>query len=316
MGHIRIGTASWTDRSLVESGWYPPQARTPEQRLRFYASRFPVVEVDATYYHPPAERTSLAWVERTPPDFVFNVKAFSLFTHHPTRPSALPVPLRAAAAKSANRNGNLYVADADPGLVTEMWDRFRTALAPLQRSGKLGAVLLQFPPWFPAGAERRRYILECRERCAPMRVCVEFRHASWLREENREETLRFLVDNDLPYVCVDMPQGHTSSVPPLAAVTSPDLAVVRFHGRSRHWDSGDKRARFAYRYDDAELSEWVPRIRHLADEAAAVHVVMNNCNRDWAQRNAERLAELLGEGTETIVPHAGGAPRGRGDVER
>ncbi|GAA3749786.1 uncharacterized protein YecE (DUF72 family) [Spinactinospora alkalitolerans] len=294
MGDILIGTASWTDSSLVESGWYPDDATTPAQRLGYYASRFPVVEVDATYYHPPSERTAQLWVERTPDDFTFNIKAFSLFTHHPTRPSALPVELRARANETANKRGNLYLRDADPTLVDDMWDRFLSALRPLRRSGKLGAVLLQFPQWFPIGEENRRHILDCRDRCAPVRVCVEFRNSTWMNEENREETLRFLVDHDLPYVCVDMPQGHASSVPPVAAVTS-DLAVVRFHGRSRHWESGDKRARFGYRYSDAELREWVPRLRHLAAEADSTHVLMNNCLRDYAQRNAARLTELLGE---------------------
>ena len=69
MGQVRVGTASWTDRTLIESGWYPPEADTPEKRLRYYARQFPLVEVDATYYALPAEQTARAWAERTPAGF-------------------------------------------------------------------------------------------------------------------------------------------------------------------------------------------------------------------------------------------------------
>ena len=85
MGDILIGTASWTDKSLLGSGWYPKGADSAEERLRFYASRFPLVEVDSTYYFPPSEKNSELWAERTPPDFTFNIKMFSLLTQHPTK---------------------------------------------------------------------------------------------------------------------------------------------------------------------------------------------------------------------------------------
>lgn len=300
MNGISTGTASWTDASLVESGWYPADAATPARRLAYYASRFPIVEVDSTYYSPPAERTASLWAERTPGGFVFNIKAFSLFTHHPTRVSALPTQLRGAAGAAANRAGTLYLRDADPDLVEQMWDRFLGALRPLRRAGKLGAILLQFPRWFPFGEANRRYLVECRDRCAPARVCVEFRNHTWMSGENRDATLGFLREHGLPYVCVDMPQGHSSSVPPVAEATA-DLAVVRFHGRSRDWASGDKRRRFGYRYSDTELTEWVPRLRRLADAADTVHVLFNNCLRDHAPRNAERFTGLLRADGQAVV---------------
>ncbi|MEY9213507.1 DUF72 domain-containing protein [Thermobifida halotolerans] len=301
MGDIRIGTASWTDPSLIESGWYPDDATTPERRLGYYASRFPIVEVDSTYYAPPSERVCRLWVERTPDGFTFNIKAFSLFTHHPTRVSALPLDLRGAAANAVNRKGNLYLRDASPALVDPMWERFREALEPLRRSGRLGVVLFQFPQWFPFGTANLRYLLECRDRCAPLRMCVEFRNRTWLDAEHRDETLGFLREHGLPYVCVDMPQGHTSSVPPLAEATA-ELAVVRFHGRSDQWTSGDKRRRFGYHYPAEELAEWVPRVGRLAEETATVHVLFNNCLRDYAVDNAERFAELLRSSGRPVVP--------------
>jgi uncharacterized protein YecE (DUF72 family) len=290
MGLIRVGTASWTDRTLIESGWYPPGTGTPEKRLRFYASRFPLVEVDATYYALPAERTAATWAERTPDGFVFNVKAFSLFTQHPTRVAALPADLRAAVAETGKER--VYLKDVDQAIVEQAWDRFLAALEPLRLAGKLGAILLQFPQWFPVSRASKDYILACAQRVAPRRVCVEFRNRTWMTEDNQRETLSFLAAHQLPYVCVDMPQGHPSSIPPVLAATS-DLAVLRLHGHSDQWESKDITQRFGYFYGEEELLEWAPRVRALAAQADVTNVLFNNCCGDNSQVNAERFAALL-----------------------
>src|SRR3974377_679170 len=112
MGQIRVGTASWTDKTLIASGWYPPEADTPEKRAVFLARQFSLVEVDASYYAMPAEQTARSWAERTPAGFTFNVKAFSLFTQHPTPVKALPADLREAAAKAGK--DRVYLKDVDP----------------------------------------------------------------------------------------------------------------------------------------------------------------------------------------------------------
>jgi uncharacterized protein YecE (DUF72 family) len=290
MGEIRVGTASWTDRTLIASGWYPPEASTPEKRLRFYASQFPLVEVDATYYALPAERTAATWAERTPDGFTFNIKAFSLFTQHPTPVKALPADLRDAAAKTGK--DRVYLKDVDPELADQAWDRFLAALEPLRSAGRLGAILLQFPPWFPIGRANKNYILACAQRAAPRRVCVEFRNRTWMTEDNQKETLEFLAAHQLPYVCVDMPQGYPSSIPPVVAATS-DLAVVRMHGHSDKWTSKNISEKYGYRYSEDELSEWAAKIRGLAAEADITHVLFNNCYRDYAHVNAQQLAEQL-----------------------
>lgn len=290
MGRILVGTAGWTDRGLLQSGWYPPGIDTPAKRLAYYAERFPFVEVDSTYYHPPAERTAELWVLRTPEHFTFNVKAFRLLTRHPTKPSALPRDLRWAAG---NRRGNVYIDELDPGVVEELWRRFRTALTPLHEAGKLGAVLFQFPPWFSSGSENRRYLIECRDRTAPLPVCVEFRNHTWMSGPERERTLGFLGEHRLPCVVVDMPRGHGSSIPPVIASTA-DPGVVRFHGRSARWNSPTKEERFGYKYSKAELAAWVPELRELAASVNTTYVVLNNCYRDYAHINAAQLVELLG----------------------
>ena len=291
MGKIRVGTAGWTDKSLIEAGWYPSGAGNPEKRLRYYASQFPLVEVDSTYYALPAEQTAAAWAERTPDGFTFNIKAFSLFTQHPTPVKALPADLREAAGKAGK--DRVYLRDVDPDVTGQAWDRFLAALGPLEQAGKLGAILLQFPPWFPISRANKEYIVACAERAAPRRVCVEFRNHTWMTPENQKETLDFLSAHDLPYVCVDEPQGYSNSIPPVLAVTS-DLAVIRLHGHSDQWESKDIQERFRYRYDDKELAEWAGNARQLAADAAETHVVFNNCYRDYAHVNAKQLEELLG----------------------
>jgi uncharacterized protein YecE (DUF72 family) len=291
MGQVRVGTASWTDRTLIDSGWYPPEADTPERRLRYYARQFPLVEVDATYYALPAEQTAATWAARTPAGFTFNVKAFSLFTQHPTRVGALPTDLRPAGEQTGK--DRIYLKDIDSAVADQAWQRFLAALEPLSQTGKLGAILLQFPPWFPISRANKEYIVACAQRVAPRRVCIEFRNRTWMTPENQDETLGFLRSNRLPYVCVDMPQGHRDSIPPVVAATDPELAVVRMHGHSDKWTSQDIHERFGYHYSERELGEWAPRVRALAEDAATTHVLFNNCYRDYAQTNARQLADLL-----------------------
>jgi uncharacterized protein YecE (DUF72 family) len=287
MGELRIGTASWTDKTLLESGWYPPAADSPEARLAFYAENFQVVEVDSTYYSLPSERNSALWADRTPKGFQFDVKAFSLLTQHPTKLSAIPKALRPEDAKS-----RVYAKDLPAATVDEVWERFLGALAPLHEAGKLGALLFQFPQWFPGGKNNRQYILECAERCKPYRMSVEFRNHTWMDPEYQEKTLDFLRGYGLSYVCVDMPQGHTSSIPPVVAATA-DLAVVRFHGHSKGWNSKNIYERFGYKYSEKELEEWAPKLRELSGQAQETHVLMNNCYRNYAQVNAAQLAALI-----------------------
>jgi uncharacterized protein YecE (DUF72 family) len=295
VGRILIGTASWTDKSLVKSGWYPDKAGSAEARLRFYSSQFPLVEVDASYYFLPTEANAKLWTERTPQDFTFNVKAFSLLTQHPTKPRAL----KDFGVEEGTKN--VYLSELEAGAVDRVWDAFLTGLEPLRQAGKLGLLLFQFPQWFPIGKANRAYILECARRAAPDRICVEFRNKSWMSENNRARTLEFLEGHGIPYVCVDMPQGFVSSIPPIVAATA-DEAVVRFHGHNdRDWESGSVQRRFKYLYSPEELADWAPRLAGLAADAKTTHVLMNNCYRDYAQQNARELADLLTTANANVV---------------
>ncbi|MEU5789001.1 DUF72 domain-containing protein [Micromonospora purpureochromogenes] len=288
MGDILVGTSSWADRTLLRSGWYPRSAKTPADRLGFYARHFGLVEVDTSYYAVPAPETTAGWVEATPPGFTFDVKAFSLFTGHPTPVSMLPKDLRPAGGPARIRRRELPERSYE-----ELWRRFRAALEPLAAGDRLGAVLLQFPPWLTRGEAARRRIVELARRCRPWPVAVELRHASWFEDAAAAETVTFLRDNDLGMVCVDMPQGHPSSVPPIMVATA-EPAVVRFHGHSAHWEDGSKEDRFRYAYSDGELRRWAELLTDLAESAGELHVLFNNCCEGQAQRDAGRLAELLG----------------------
>ena len=296
MGDILVGTCSWTDPTLIESGrFYPEWARSAEARLQYYASQFPVVEVDSTYYALLNERTSGLWAKRTEDKFTFDIKAFRLFTQHPTPQSALPRDIRQSLPAELKEKANLYSRDLPDELTEELWSRFEQALLPLDSTGKLGVILFQFPPWFYPGNEQRDYILSCKERLPQYRIAVEFRHNSWLNQKNIERTLNFLRDNDLPYVCVDEPQGFKSSMPPLAEATS-DIGLVRFHGRNREmWEKKGVTAteRFNYLYSEEELKEWVPRIRELASKTRQLHVLFNNCYADKAVSNARQIKLML-----------------------
>jgi uncharacterized protein YecE (DUF72 family) len=288
MGKILVGTASWTDKTLLASGWYPESANTAEKRLQYYARQFPLVEVDSTYYSPPAESTARLWAQRSPAGFLFNIKAFSLLTGHPTKLSAIYKDLRPETDKK-----NVYPDDLTPQAYEDVWTRFLSALDPLIDAGKLGVLLFQFPPWFTIRRSNKQYLLEVAQRCSPLRIAVELRQESWFAGDNQAETLEFLRSHHLPYVSVDMPQGYKNSIPPVLEATS-DLAVVRFHGHSEKWTSKDIYEKFGYLYPDQELRSWVPKLEKLAQETAQTHVLMNNCRGDYAQRNAATLMDFLG----------------------
>jgi uncharacterized protein YecE (DUF72 family) len=276
--------------------FYPKGADGAEERLAFYAATFPIVEIDATYYALPSAKTAAAWVERTPPDFTFDAKAHALMTGQPTETKRVPKDLRESLPAELASKPRIYAKELPPELRDEVWRRFRGGLEPLIASGQLGSVLLQFPKWFFPVGESRDVILDARDRLGDIRSAVEFRSETWFNDKNRDRTLKFLTDNSIPLVLVDGPQGLKSSIPPLDVVTSPDLVVVRFHGRrTETWEATGIPVveRFRYLYSEAELAEWVPRIREAAQEAREMHILMNNCYANYGSTNARELAAML-----------------------
>jgi uncharacterized protein YecE (DUF72 family) len=178
-------------------------------------------------------------------------------------------------------------------VIEESWRLFRAGIAPLREAGRLGSVLFQFPPWFGPGAGSRTVLEECRERVG-VPVGVEFRHPGWYAPDQLPRTLEFLSSHNLPLVGVDTAQGLSASLPPVAEATSGHLAVVRFHGRSPQWGTGDKEGSYRHHYTEAELRPWVPRIEALAAQAREVHVLFNNCCAAASVDAAGMMHRLLG----------------------
>lgn len=298
MGRILIGTASWTDKSLIEAGsFYPDKKMSAEARLRHYAGRFPAVEVDATYYGLPAARSAQLWSERTPEGFVFDVKAFRLFTGHQTPPAALPKDLREQLPPRLAGAPTVYYQDLPPEFVAELWRRFDEGLAPLRRAGRLGLVLFQFAPWFMRGRRSLEHILLCRERLAGVPLAVEFRHRSWFEGAHARQTLDFEREHGFAHVVVDEPQGSANCIPAVWQATAAD-AYVRLHGRNAAtWNLkglASSAQRFDYLYADEELRQLAAHIVELSSLVERVHVYFNNNQADYAVRNAADLRRLIG----------------------
>lgn len=296
MGEILVGTTSWAEKTLVESGrFYPPHVNTAEERLRYYASRFPIVELDSSYYGLPSEHNALLWVRRTPAGFVFNVKAFRLFTGHQTPPEALPRDIREQLGVPPKKK-NFYYDDLPEELIQELWKRFRLALEPLRATGKLGAVLFQYPPWFVYRRDHLEHVDVCAQWMKGDLIAIEFRNQSWFNERHREATLDFERSRGLVHVVTDAPQGFSSSIPLVWAVTNRKLALVRLHGRNADtWQKAARTAaeRFDYLYTDDELGEFIEPVRKMASAGEVVHVLFNNCREDNAQRNASTFAKMV-----------------------
>jgi uncharacterized protein YecE (DUF72 family) len=297
---IRIGTCSWADDAL--SKYYYPAGLPAGERLAYYAREFDTVEVDSTYYRLPAEQMVERWAERTPEGFVMHVKAFGLMTRHPVKLEQLPPDLRDGAP--TDERGRV---DRPPReLRAEVFRRFLDALEPLRAQEKLGGILFQLPSYVVYKQTSLDYLTWAREQIGSDEMLVEFRHASWLDDEHREETLRFLADLDAAHVVVDSPriEGAKNVVATVLAVTNPTL-YVRFHGRNAStWNKrgGSAAERFDYLYDDDELREWVEPLRELAEHAKHAYAFFNNNSSSpdgrggrvaQAATNARALRRLL-----------------------
>ena len=290
---VLVGACSWAARSLTqESDWYPKRTMKAAERLAYYASRFPIVEVESTYWFPPTPDVARQWVERTPDGFTMDVRAWSLFTGQPTLPPSLWPDLQQAVRPEARDNSNLYLSHLPEDAVLEAWSRFDHALRPLHEAGRLGAVLLQYPHWFTPKDVTRHELAGTRALLPDYRLSVEFANDRWVAPDELDATVELFETHDLILVAVDAP-----ALASVVAATG-DVGIVRLHGRDHPpWGPRPHRPtwRTPYRYTTDELQEWVPRIVELAGSTREVHVLLNNCHRDDAVVNAAQLAELVGD---------------------
>jgi uncharacterized protein YecE (DUF72 family) len=297
MNKILVGTSSWTDKTLIECGrFYPPTATTPEEPQRFYASQFPIVEIDSSYYGIPSIENAQRWVERTPPGFVFNIKAYRLFTRDQTPIVSLGKEIAHGLGPVSKKN--IYDKDVPAEVTMELWRQFRAVLEVLRDGGKLGAVHMQFAPWVAFHPETFAYLEHCRAMLAGFTIAVEFRNATWFTSAKHvARTLSFERENGLVNVVVDEPQGIANTIPAVWEVTNPALAVVRLHGRNHGtWNRKGLKSssqRFDYDYTEDELRGLADDIDALAPKAEAVHVLFNNNYQDQGQRGAASLSTML-----------------------
>jgi len=272
---VRIGTCSWADEGLLRT-WYPRGVSTAEKRLRYYAERFDTVEVDSPFYALPDPQVTARWAQRTPDEFVFHVKAAAAMTWHEGEPT------------------------------DEAFRAFRASVEPLELSGKLRGVLLQYHPRFTKTRKALAELERVPERISPLVPLVEFRHRSWMEEDERAGTLAFLERTGLAYVSVDSPRTRASNVLPRIAAATHRVAYVRLHGRNAQtWNirGGTSADRFDWLYSPEELAEWVEPVQRLAGEAEEVYALFNNNRDDFAPRSAAIFRGLL---DEAGVPASGG----------
>jgi uncharacterized protein YecE (DUF72 family) len=272
---VRIGVCSFADDGLVRT-WYPRGVSTPTARLRYYAERFDTVEVDSPFYHLPDPAVTGRWAQRTPPEFVFHVKAHASMTWHQGEPT------------------------------DEAFEKFRASVEPLELSGKLRGVLLQYHPRFTKSAAGRAELERVPGRIAPLVPLVEFRHRSWMEPDERADTLAFLERTGLAYVSVDTPMTRASNVIARHAEATHRVAYVRFHGRNeKTWNIKAEKSwqRFDWMYSAAELEEWVEKLTGLSGKADEVYAMFNNNRDDFAPRSAMLLRGLL---DEAGIPAVGG----------
>jgi uncharacterized protein YecE (DUF72 family) len=296
---VRVGTASWTDPTMTRGGvFYPRGVSSAEERLRYYAGQFSTVEVDATYYSLPDRANAELWAERTPPDFVFHVKAHALMTGQPAEVARLPKGLVDYLPGDVAARSRIYAKDLPHDLDVAVWNYFLDALAPLNDVGKLGGVLLQYPRWFLPTPQNKQLLADAAERLNGTPGAVEFRNHLWFASaQSTQWTLDLLRDLGLTHVAVDGPQGLESSVPFVPSVTTPALAMVRLHGRrAATWEAQQVPTveRYRYLYTAEQLVPIMPLIERAAREAARTIVFFNNCYGNYGATNAREMIRLLG----------------------
>jgi uncharacterized protein YecE (DUF72 family) len=290
-----VGTASWTDPTLVKSDvFYPRALKTAEDRLRFYAEQFNTVEVDSTYYALPAERNAKLWTERTPDGFVFNIKPFALMTQHPAEVSRLPKQLREMLP--AEERNNRQLTRPSKEVVDMAFQMFWSAMAPLREAGKLGMLAFQFPPYFIPKPANFDYLASLPERLPGASIAIEFRHPSWVRDETRRtETMNFLHLHGLYYTSIDAPEDN-SIVPSFIEATG-DQVYVRFHGKNReNWFKRNITAaeRFKYLYSERELQSLAKGLGNLEQQGVRrAYAIFNNCYQNFGIMNAATMAAIL-----------------------
>jgi uncharacterized protein YecE (DUF72 family) len=255
-----VGTCGYSYSEWREAGFYPAGLKAASM-LPLYAARFPITELNHTWYQMPKAEAVERQRRQAPAQFRFTVKLCRSLTHDVEK--------------------NAWEAEVE---------RYRNGVAPLVQAGQLVAVLAQFPPGFDRSPHHRAYLGALLDSLQGLPVAVEFRNDTWAKARVFSE----LEKRGVTLVAVDEP-ALPGLFPALDVVTNPALFYVRFHGRNeRGWRSGSMAQQFDYDYSDDELNEWIEeKLRRMADRAARGVIFFNNHVAGQAPKNARRLAEML-----------------------
>jgi uncharacterized protein YecE (DUF72 family) len=254
-GNIVVGTSGYSFDDWI--GTFYPKGTKKGDMLGYYSKHFGCVEVNSTYYRIPHPVVLRRMEEKTPQKFEFIIKANQEMTHKGSR---------------------------DPAL----YRSFREAIQPVVEAAKFEGVIAQFPWGFKNTPENRDHLKFLKDRLGDYPLFVEFRNHEWITEDVFGE----LEKSGVGYCSVDEPRLK-GLVPPVARLTT-DLGYVRFHGRNaKNWWGRGGGDRYDYLYSEAELKEWVAKIRTMSRDAKKTFVFFNNCHAGQAARNARLMKDLL-----------------------
>lgn len=247
----------------------------PADRLPAYSAYFSIVEIDSSFYAVQPVKNYVKWVNQTPEQFKFIVKAYQGMTGH-------------------LRDKKNYYDTPE-----EMYRAFHTSIAPVRSAGKLAMTLFQFPPRFDCTKDNVEFLREAKERMLDVPSAIEFRNDSWYSPELRSRTLQFLEQEGWIHTIADEPQAGSGSIPIVPVATTPDITYVRLHGRNTGgWNQSShpdwRKLRYLYRYSTEELVEWKNRLLTLTQSCRDIYVVFNNNSAGDATPNAQELQSLLG----------------------
>lgn len=275
---IHIGLTGWGDHH-----WLYADLTNKKDKLITYASYFPIVELDATYYAIQRHTTIEKWCDETPEAFEFVVKAHQYMTGHAD-----------------------YRAHYES--IKNVFTEFKEMLVPMESRGKLAFVLLQFPPWFDCNQKNIRYVKYAVEQLKPYKIAVEFRNQTWFSSQYKEDTLNFLHDNNVIHSICDEPQAGVGSIPFVNRVTD-STAFIRLHGRNVHgWTQKDRSqqewrdVRYLYDYNIDELSWLKQQVEILKHKTKDVYIVFNNNSGGHAAGNAQKFIDMMGIKYEGLSP--------------
>ena len=292
---IYTGTCSWADPSFV-SEFYPEAVRAkPRPRLRYYASVFPTVEVDASYHAlQPADR-AVQWAETVPAPFVFNIKAFAWLTWHDSIPARLPREVFVLLPKPLQAIKSLSPVRLPEEIITAVWDYFAAFVDALRLRERLGYVLFQFPKGQGYTPELFNYLDTWALHLENWPVAVEVRHRDWFDGKARGMLLGYLREHGFAHVIADLAQVRY--LPSPVVETTTDWSLIRFHGRNPVLaEKGVSTAQaYDYLYTPEELRPWAETTERLAGDVRRLYLMFNNHFRGKSAQNAREIQLMLAE---------------------